>query len=236
MIKIMEIYRTYKIGEERIHALNGVSLEIQDGEFVSIVGPSGSGKSTLMHLIGGLDKPDKGKIEVDGTNIKKINDIDLAKFRNRNVGFVFQSFNLQPTLTALENVTLPLIFAGVSHKERVERATKALIRVGLEDRINHKPTELSGGQKQRVSVARAIINNPKILLADEPTGNLDTKTGAEIVKLLDTLNEESKMTVIVVTHDIGIANAGDKVITIIDGKIVNNSKGGGRLLRSSYMR
>jgi len=233
MISAQEIYKTYVMGKEEVHAVNGISLEIKDSEFVSIVGPSGSGKSTLMHILGGLDVPDKGKIIINDKEVRKLNDVDLAKFRNNQVGFVFQSFNLQPTLTAYENVMLPLIIAGVSRKTRKEMAMSALNRVGLSDRINHKPTELSGGQKQRVSIARAIVNNPKILLADEPTGNLDTKTGAEIVNLLDKLNEEAKMTVIVVTHDLGIAQAGDRILTIIDGKIVKESNGGGKKLRSA---
>jgi len=235
MIKVIDIQKTYKLGQEEIHALNGVSLEIPSGQFISITGPSGSGKSTLMHLIGGLDIPEKGQIIVDDMDIAKANDIELAKFRNRKIGFVFQSFNLQPTLTALENVMLPLMIGGVSKKNRLARAIEALTIVGLEDRIKHKPSELSGGQKQRVSIARAIVNNPKILLADEPTGNLDTKTGAEIVKLLDSLNEIEKMTVVVVTHDNGIANAGDRVVTIIDGKIVSDKNGGGRVIRSKYL-
>lgn len=235
MIKLKNVSKIYKMGTEKIHALDKVSLKVKEREFVSIVGPSGSGKTTLMHVIGGLDRVDHGKIMVGGVNLRKASDKEAAHFRSKQIGFVFQTFNLQPTLTALENVSLPLLFAEVRGAERKRRAKEALAKVGLKNRMYHKPSELSGGQRQRVSIARALVNNPTLILADEPTGNLDSKTGAKIIKLLDKLNEQSGITVVVVTHDVGIAEAGDRIITLRDGKIVNDKRGKGKGSRSNFL-
>jgi putative ABC transport system ATP-binding protein len=235
MIELENITKIYWMGSEEIHALNKISLKVQDGEFVSIIGPSGSGKSTLMHVIGGLDRPDRGKIKVGDIDLRRASDKSLANFRNKQIGFVFQTFNLQPTLTALENVSLPLVFAKVRGRERVQRATAALEKVGLKDRMHHRPSELSGGQRQRVSIARALVNNPTLILADEPTGNLDSKTGAKIIKLLDALNEENGITIVVVTHDVGVAEAGDRIITLRDGEIIEDKKGKGKSSRSNFL-
>jgi putative ABC transport system ATP-binding protein len=229
MIELENITKIYWMGSEEIHALNKISLKVQDGEFVSIIGPSGSGKSTLMHVIGGLDRPDRGKIKVGDIDLRRASDKSLANFRNKQIGFVFQTFNLQPTLTALENVSLPLVFAKVRGRERVQRATAALEKVGLKDRMHHRPSELSGGQRQRVSIARALVNNPTLILADEPTGNLDSKTGAKIIKLLDALNEENGITIVVVSE------AGDSIITLRDGEIIEDKKGKGKSSRSNFL-
>lgn len=200
MIEVKNVCKTYKMGKELVTALNNVSLTINDGEFVAIVGPSGSGKSTLMHLVGGLDTPTSGRIIVNGKDISKLKDKEMSKYRNSTIGFVFQAFNLENTQTALENVMMPLIFAGLSGSKRKEKAKKALEMVGLGDKIKHKPTEMSGGQRQRVSIARALVNEPQIIFADEPTGNLDSKNGALIMKLLTDLNAKG-YTIIMVTHN-----------------------------------
>lgn len=220
MIEVKNIKRFYRMGEETVKAVNDVSFTIGEGQFIALLGPSGSGKSTIMHLLGGLEDPDEGEILIDGENIAKYSDEEQATFRNKKIGFIFQSFNLQPSLTALENVELPLKFAGIKTKERIKLATEALKQVGLGKRIKHKPSELSGGERQRVSIARAIVNNPRILLADEPTGNLDSKTGEEIMKLIKDLNEEKKNTVILVTHAKEHALYAKETIYIKDGKIV----------------
>ncbi len=219
MVEIQNVSRKYKLGGEYIHALDRVSLTIRDGEFVALMGPSGSGKTTLLNIIGGLDRPDTGEVVVDSEQIAKLKDKALSRYRNRRVGFVFQSFNLQPTLTALENVMLPLYFAKVSAGERRKRAAGLLNKLGLSDRAKHRPKELSGGQRQRVSVARALINEPSVILADEPTGNLDSKTGKEIVNLLKSLSRDRHVTVLMVTHDENMARIADRTIKILDGQI-----------------
>lgn len=218
MIKITDLSKVYKMGENEVHALNHVSLNIKEHEFVSIIGPSGSGKSTLMNMLGCLDVPSSGEYILDGKEIKKMSDDELAKIRNDKIGFVFQGFNLLPKLTAVENVELPLIYQGVAAKERRERATKALESVGLGKRIDHKPTELSGGQQQRVAIARALITNPPLILADEPTGNLDSTSGKEIMELFHKLNENGN-TIVLITHDSDVAKQAQRMIRIQDGKL-----------------
>ncbi len=208
------------MGSEKIHALDDLSIKVNDGEFLALVGPSGSGKSTLMNVIGALDTLDSGKILVDSENISKYSDMKQAKYRRSKIGFIFQTFNLQTHLTALENVELPLIFSGVKPKKRRELALAALERVGLSNRVKHRPSELSGGQQQRVAIARAIVDNPKILLADEPTGNLDSKSGEEIIKLIRDLNKKENVTVIMVTHNEEHAKYADQILHLRDGKIV----------------
>jgi putative ABC transport system ATP-binding protein len=226
MIKIQNAYKIYELGGEKVKALDGVSLKISDGEFVAIVGPSGSGKSTFLHMIGGIDSLDKGEVFVDQVNLEEMNDNRLARYRNKTVGFIFQQFNLQTRYTALDNVKLPLIFSGISNKERDKKARNALSKVGLSDRMKHKPSELSGGQQQRVCIARALVNDPSILLADEPTGNLDSKSGERIIKMLRELNNKLKVTTIVVTHDDRIAHKADRILRILDGKIVDDVMNG----------
>ena len=218
MIELKDVTKTYKMGDELIYALNNVSLRISDGEFVALVGPSGSGKSTLANVIGGLDAPTAGEVIVDNESLRKASDKKLSAYRNKKVGFVFQTFNLQPYYTALENTMLPLLFAkGVKHKK--EKAIECLRAVGLENRMKHKPNELSGGERQRVSIARALVNDPEIIIADEPTGNLDSTKSAEIVDLLKALNREKKITVVIITHDPNIARQAHRILTILDGKV-----------------
>lgn len=218
LITIKDIGRKYVIGSEVIHALKSVSLEINKGEFVALMGPSGSGKSTLMNILGCLDTPSKGDYILNGINVSQMSDNDLAEVRNKEIGFVFQTFNLLPRSTSLDNVALPLIYAGAGKKERDERATKALENVGLGNRVTHKPNELSGGQRQRVAVARALINNPSIILADEPTGNLDTKTSIEIMGLLEEIHSKGN-TIILVTHEEDIAQHAHRIVRMRDGLI-----------------
>ena len=219
LIDARELVKLYRMGEETVHALDGVSFVIQRGEYCAIVGPSGSGKSTLMNILGGLDTPSDGRITIAGNDIGTMSDDDLAVFRNQTVGFVFQSFNLLPRLTALENVELPMIYGGVLAMERRERASELLARVGLGERMSHRPTQLSGGQQQRVAIARALAGRPALILADEPTGALDTHTGAEILSLFGQLNREGA-TVVLVTHDHDVARATRRTIEMRDGKIV----------------
>jgi len=207
------------MGRVLVPALRGLSFTVEEGELLTIFGPSGSGKSTLLHLIGCLDRPDEGEILIDGANVLELSDDKLAELRLTKIGFVFQFFNLLPRLTALRNVELPLTIAGVSEKEASERAEEMLRLVGLEARMNHRPSELSGGEQQRVAIARALVNNPKIVLADEPTGNLDTKTGWEIVQLMRKLNQEKSQTFVVVTHDPQIAETAHRIIHLKDGLI-----------------
>jgi putative ABC transport system ATP-binding protein len=221
VIKTEALEKTYQMGTEMVHALSGVDLEIRKGEYVAIMGPSGSGKSTLMNLIGCLDSPSAGKYWLAGRLVSDLDDDELAYIRNKEIGFVFQTFNLLPRATALHNVELPLIYNGTPSEERIEKAKKALERVDLTARMGHKPNELSGGQRQRVAIARALVNSPSIVLADEPTGNLDSKTGEEIMALFANLHEQGN-TIIVVTHENDIARHAHRVIYIRDGKIASD--------------
>jgi putative ABC transport system ATP-binding protein len=218
VIEIKEIVKNYQVGSVIVRALRSVSLDIKRNEYVAIMGPSGSGKSTLMNILGCLDTPTKGQYVLNGTDVSKMEDDRLAEIRNKEIGFVFQTFNLLPRYTALENVTLPLIYGGVPRHEREEHAVKTLDLVGLGDRMTHKPNELSGGQRQRVAIARALINNPSIILADEPTGNLDSKTSYDIMGLLDKIHEDGN-TVIVVTHEEDIARHAHRIIKLMDGEV-----------------
>lgn len=207
------------MGKVLVPALRGVTFDVEEGEFLAILGPSGSGKSTLLHTIGGLDRPTEGEVFIDGINLYKLSDNKLAEIRLHKVGFVFQFFNLLPRLTALKNVELPSALAEDSEKESMEKVNEMMKLVGLEERINHRPSELSGGEQQRVAIARALINSPKIVLADEPTGNLDTKTGWEIIQLMRKLNKEKRQTFLIITHDPSIAEAADRIIYLKDGLI-----------------
>ncbi len=218
LIETHDLWKSYTMGMEQIHALSGVSLSIERGEYVAIMGPSGSGKSTLMNLIGCLDTPSRGSYLLNGKQVSQMNDDELARIRNEEIGFVFQTFNLLPRATALHNVELPLVYAGVPAAERLKRARAALERVELGDRVTHRPNQLSGGQRQRVAIARALVNNPSILLADEPTGNLDSKTGEEIMALFERLHNAGN-TIVLVTHEADIAAHAHRVLHIRDGKI-----------------
>jgi putative ABC transport system ATP-binding protein len=221
LIETVDLWKTYVMGAEQIHALRGVSFHIERGEYVAIMGPSGSGKSTLMHLIGCLDTPSRGSYLLNGHEVSQMNDNELARIRNEEIGFVFQTFNLLPRATALHNVALPLVYAGVPAKTREERAKAALDRVELASRMTHRPNELSGGQRQRVAIARALVNNPSILLADEPTGNLDSKTGQEIMAVFERLHKTGN-TIILVTHEADVAAFAYRTIYIRDGQIEND--------------
>ncbi len=218
VIRTYDLWKTYIMGDQEIHAVSGVDIEIRRGEYVAIMGPSGSGKSTLMNLIGCLDTPTKGLYYLNGKLASEMEDDELARIRNKEIGFVFQTFNLLARASALHNVELPLIYAGISSQERLERARRALSSVDLEQRMHHKPNELSGGQRQRVAIARALVNHPSILLADEPTGALDTKTGNEIMLLFERLHEEGN-TIVLVTHEPDIASQAHRIIHIRDGKV-----------------
>lgn len=219
LIKIEQVTKIYSLGKSGVRALDGISLAIEKGEYVALMGPSGSGKSTLMHILGCLDTPTSGKYLFNGADTSHLSDNELARLRNKEFGFVFQNFNLLPRLSALANVELPMLYAGVGRKERLRRATELLTMVGLGDRLNHRSNELSGGEMQRVAIARALANSPAVILADEPTGNLDSRTGSEIMHLFDTLAQEGN-TVILVTHDKTVADHARRTIKLKDGKIV----------------
>lgn len=225
IICTQNLIKDYDLGKVKVRALNGVDMSIQSGEFVAIMGPSGSGKSTLMHIIGCLDSPTEGEYHLDGVRVSDMEKSALASIRNRKIGFVFQSFNLLPHLSVLKNVELPLMYAGLSLKLRTLKAKQILDSVGLSDRLKHKPSELSGGQRQRVAIARAIVNNPAILLADEPTGNLDSQAGGDILEIFNRLHKDGN-TVIIVTHDKAVAQRADRIIRIMDGKIESGNLAG----------
>ncbi len=221
MISIEKLSKIYKNGKIEVEALKSINLTVQQKEFVSIMGPSGSGKSTFMNIIGCLDRATNGFYQLDGKDISKVGDVELAKIRNRKIGFVFQSFNLLPRMTALDNVELPMIYAGAGAKERKQKALRALEKVGLADRVDHKPNELSGGQKQRVAIARALVNEPAIILADEPTGNLDSRSGEEIIGIFQSLNKEGA-TILLVTHELDIARHTKRIVSFKDGQIIKD--------------
>ena len=220
VIETQNLKKRYQMGTLDVFALSGVNLRVEAGEFMSIMGPSGSGKTTLLNLIGALDKPTEGKVLIKGTDISKLSDDELAELRNREIGFVFQFFNLMARMSALQNVEMPMAFAGVSQEVRKKRATGLLERVRLGDRLDHKPTELSGGEQQRVAIARALVNNPSVVLCDEPTGNVDSKTGEEIMEILRKLNNEQQQTFVIVTHDPLVAKRVDRIAHMQDGLIV----------------
>ncbi len=225
VIELEDLAKYYAVGGDVVKALDGVSLQIGRGEYLSIVGPSGSGKTTLFNLIGGLDRPTRGRVYIDGVDISRLDAYELAWLRCRKIGYIFQTFNLIPVLTALENVALPTVFAGVPRDEGLRRAEKLLAMVGLGDRLHHKPPQLSAGQQQRVAIARAMANDPAIILADEPTGNLDLNTGMEIINLLQGLNKTRGMTLISATHDLKMIKASDRIVYIRDGKIERIERG-----------
>lgn len=224
IIELKNVWKIYQMGEEEVKALSGMNMEVKKGEFLSLMGPSGSGKSTAMNMIGCLDVPTKGNIFLEGKDIAKMSESDLAQIRGRKIGFIFQQFNLIPTLTAIENITLPMMFQNIPREERVKRAKKLLEMVDLGDRLYHKPTELSGGQQQRVAIARSLSNNPEVVLADEPTGNLDSKTGNSVIDFLKKLHKNEGKTIIMVTHDLNVAKHADRTEYLLDGKIVRKSR------------
>jgi len=224
MIQVFNLTKTYHMGEIEVHALAGVNMKIKKGEFVSVMGPSGSGKTTLLNMIGALDNPSSGAVFINGTNVAHMDDEEQTNLRLRNLGFIFQFYNLVPVLTAYENVELPLIFAEVDEEIRTERVTKFLNLVGLEDKMDHLPAELSGGEQQRIAIARSLSNQPALLIADEPTGELDTKMGREIVNLLHDLNKDLNQTILMVTHDPTIGKLADRLLRMRDGKIVDEIK------------
>ncbi len=226
IIRLQNVWKTYKMGEIEVHALRGLDLEVKRGEFLAIQGPSGSGKSTAMNLVGCLDIPSKGKIFLESQDISQLEESDLAQIRGRKIGFIFQQFNLINTLSALENVMLPMIFQGVDTSERKKRATELLTKVGLGDRTHHKPTELSGGQQQRVAIARSLAVDPDVILADEPTGNLDSKTGINVMHFLKTLHKDEGKTIVMVTHDNHLAKQAQRIEYLKDGIIVKRRRGG----------
>jgi len=219
LIRLENVHKIYDLGEIQVQALRGVSLEVREGEFVAVMGPSGSGKSTVMNILGCLDRPTKGRYFLDGVDVSGMSKNELARIRNRKLGFVFQQFNLLSRTSALENVELPTVYAGISPEERAKRAMEALTRVGLAERAGHHPSQLSGGQQQRVAIARALVNRPAILLADEPTGNLDSRTSVEIMQIFQTLNEEQGLTIVIVTHEQDIAQYAKRALEFRDGKL-----------------
>jgi putative ABC transport system ATP-binding protein len=226
IIKAENIIKKYRLGNQVVSVLNGIDLKIYPGEILVILGTSGSGKTTFLNLAAGLERPTRGNIVIEGNNLNKISEKNMAAFRRKYIGFVFQLYNLLPSLTALENVVLPLVFEGIPSREREKRGRDLLKQMGLGDRLRHKPGELSGGQRQRVSIARALINNPRIIFADEPTGNLDSKTTEEILKLLTATVREKGQTLLMVTHDTEVAGYGDRIVEMVDGKIFNGKAGG----------
>lgn len=224
MIKVKNLRKVYKVGTEKVVALDNINLEIEKGEFCCIVGTSGSGKSTLLNQLAGLEKPTKGSVIIKGENISKMDEKKLAVFRQNNIGFIFQSYNLMPTLTAVENVAFPLMFKGVKKAVREKKARTILREMQLKDRMNHKPTELSGGQQQRVGIARAFVGEPAVIFADEPTGNLDSKTTEQVMDMLIEISEKNNITFVMVTHDPDLAKKAKRVITLVDGKIIHDTK------------
>ena len=222
IIKLENVWKIYEMGEVKVKALQGLDLEVKQGEFLAMMGPSGSGKSTAVNMIGCLDVPTKGKIMLDAHDISKLSESELAQIRGKKIGFIFQQFNLIPTLTALENVMLPMIFQGTDEKKRVETGNKLLQLVELEDRISHKPTELSGGQQQRVAIARSLANNPEVIIADEPTGNLDSKTGTVVLDFLQRLHKKDNKTIVMVTHDANLSRVAERIEFLKDGRIVKS--------------
>jgi len=225
VIKVEDLYKIYKVGESKVRALNGVSFTIEKGEFCAIVGTSGSGKSTLLNMLAGLEKPTKGEIVIAGEHMETKNENELVKFRREHIGFIFQSFNLLPAMNAIENVAMPLTFQGMSKEKRIKKAEEVLELVGLSKHKNHKPTQMSGGQQQRVAIARALVVQPEIIFADEPTGNLDSKTSAEVMSLIKKIIREKNQTLVMVTHDDHLASFADRIFRISDGKIVSIENG-----------
>ncbi len=226
VIRVRDLYKIYRVGENRVRALNGVSFELYKGEFVAVVGTSGSGKSTLLNMMAGLEKPTKGEILIGRTHIEKLSEKQLVAFRRENVGFIFQSYNLLPTMNAVENVALPLSFRGIPRKERLKKALHYMKLVGVKDQAEHMPSQMSGGQQQRVGIARALVVDPKIIFADEPTGNLDSHTTMEVLRLMQRIVKERSQTLVMVTHDNNLASYADRRIRIVDGKIVGIETGG----------
>jgi putative ABC transport system ATP-binding protein len=236
VIRLENVFKTYDLGEIQVQALRGVSLEVRAGEFVAVMGPSGSGKSTVMNILGCLDRPTKGRYFLDGVDVSGMTKTELARIRNRKLGFVFQQFNLLSRTSALENVELPTVYAGVSPEERIKRAVEALTRVGLADRAGHHPSQLSGGQQQRVAIARGLVNRPSILLADEPTGNLDSRTSVEIMDILQTLNNEQGLTIVLVTHEPDIAQYARRTLLFRDGKLKRDNLVNDRFVASEVLK
>ena len=228
MIKVQNLRKVYKVGSEKVVALDNINLEIEKGEFCCIVGTSGSGKSTLLNQLAGLEKPTKGSVVINGENISKMDEKKLAVFRQNNIGFIFQAYNLMPTMTAVENVALPLMFQGVKKSVREKKARAILKEMQLKDRMNHKPTELSGGQQQRVGIARAFVGQPSVIFADEPTGNLDSKTTEQVMDMLMEISEKNNITFVMVTHDPELAKKAKRVVTLVDGKIIHDTKQEGK--------
>lgn len=220
VIKLENVWKIYKMGHVNVPALQGLEIEIKEGEFVSVIGPSGSGKSTALNMIGALDVPTKGKIFLDGRNISQLTDDQLARLRGRKIGFIFQTFNLIPSLNALENVELPMLFQNVEESKRKAKAKRLLTEVGLGDRTDHKPNQMSGGERQRVAIARALANDPEVILADEPTGNLDSKSGDKVMEILTNLHKNKKRTLIIVTHDLEVAHMSERIIKLKDGRVI----------------
>jgi putative ABC transport system ATP-binding protein len=234
-IEVRDLHKTYDLGEVKVHALRGVSLKVGRGQFLAIMGVSGSGKSTFMNLIGCLDRPTRGAYYLDGKDVSRVSKRERSRIRNQKIGFVFQGFNLLPRTSALENAELPLLYAGVGRKERMERANEVLRAVGLAGRERHHPSQLSGGQQQRVAIARALINNPSILLADEPTGNLDTRTSVEIMEIFQRLNQERRLTILLVTHEEDIARYAHRMVTFRDGRVQRDTPVAERLLAAQLL-